>query len=86
MMPTTTNDEKLAKLRDMKELSRWYTNALSINEGLAGIFKPDLIGFHHNGYYASAYTPHALHSAALIQYLLRGTSFELSRNEFLISA
>ena len=36
-------------------------------------------GFHHNSYYASAYTPHAVHKAALIQYLLSGTAFELSK-------
>jgi len=77
MMPTSTAAEKQAKIRDMEALGRWYANALSPNEGLAGTLKPDYLGFHHNGYYASAYTPHAMHKAALIQYLLSGTAFAL---------
>ena len=76
MMPTSTTNEQLAKSRDMEALGRWYANALSPNEGLAGVLKPDFVGFHHNSYYASAYTPHAMHKAALIQYLLSGTEFE----------
>ena len=80
MMPTSTTQEKKEKLRDMEALGRWYANALSINEGLAGVLKPDFLGFHHNGYYASAYTPHALHIAALVEYLLSGTSFAFSKS------
>ena len=82
MMPTSTTAEKQAKIRDMEALGRWYANALSPNEGLAGTLKPDYLGFHHNGYYASAYTPHtphAVHKAALTQYLLSGTAFEFSK-------
>ena len=76
MMPTSTTDEQLAKIRDMEALGRWYAIALSPNEGFAGTLKPDFVGYHHNSYYASAYTPHAMHKAALIQYLLSGTEFE----------
>lgn len=64
----------------MKALGRWYANALSPNEGFAGTLKPDYVGYHHNSYYASAYTPHALHKAALIQYLLSGTAFTFGEN------
>ena len=74
-MPTSTIQEQQEKIRDMEALGRWYDNALSPNEGLAGTLKPDYVGYHHNSYYASAYTPHALHKAALIQYLLSGTEF-----------
>ena len=84
-MPTSTTEEKKEKIRDMEALNRWYANALSPNEGLAGTLKPDYLGFHHNSYYASAYTPQALHKAALIQYLLSGTSFALSENHLLIT-
>ena len=73
MMPTSTTQEKKEKIRDLEALNRWYANALSPNEGFAGTLKPDYVGFHHNSYYASAYTPHALHKAGLIQYLLSGT-------------
>lgn len=79
MMPTSTTDEKQAKIRDMEALGRWYANALFPNEGLGGVLKPDYVAFHHNGYYASAYTPHALYNSALIQYLLSGTAFEFSK-------
>ena len=80
MMPTSTTQEKREKIRDMEALGRWYANALSPNEGFAGTLKPDYVGYHHNSYYASAYTPHALHKAALIQYLLSGTEFALGEN------
>jgi len=80
MMPASTTQEKLEKIRDMKALGRWYVNAFSPNEGLADTLKPDYVGYHHNSYYASAYTPHALHKAALIQYLLSRTEFALGEN------
>ena len=66
----------------MEALGRWYANAFSPNEAIAGTLKPDYVGYHHNAYYASAYTPQALHNAAFIQYLLSGTSFALSKNHF----
>ena len=83
MMPNTTDAKKLDKIRDMEELVAWYANALSPNEGFAGVLKPDYLGFHHNSYYASAYTPHAIHCGALIAFLLSGTQFSLSKNELL---
>ena len=79
MMSASTTDQQQAKIRDMEELGRWYANALSPSEGFGGILKPDYVGFHHNGFYASAYVPSALHTAALIQYLLSGTAFEFSK-------
>ena len=79
MMPSSTTEEKQVKIRDMEALGRWYANALSPNEGFAGLLKPDYLSFHHNSFYASAYTPDALHNAALIQYLLSGTSFALGK-------
>ena len=77
VMPRDTDDEKKAKVRDMEALLRWMNNALSVNEGLGGVIKPDFTGFHHKGFYASAYVPQALHDAALVQYLLGGTEFSL---------
>ena len=65
----------------MEALLRWYANALSPNEGFAGVLKPDFLGFHHNSYYASAYTPHAVHKGALIQYLLSETTFALGEKK-----
>ena len=83
MMPTSIDAEKLAKIRDMEALGRWYDNALSPNEGLGGTLKPDYLGFHHNSYYASAYTPHAVHCGAFIQYLVSGTAFEFSKHSLI---
>ena len=81
MMPSSTTAEQQTKIRDMEALLRWYANALSPNEGVAGVLKPDFLGFHHNSYYASAYTPHAVHKGALIQYLLSGTTFALGEKK-----
>ncbi len=82
LMPSSTTVEQQHKIRDMKALGRWYANAISPNEGLAGTLKPDYLGFHHNSFYASAYTPHALHKAALIEYLLSGTPFAFSEYHY----
>ena len=62
----------------MDTLLRWINNAVSVNEGLGGVIKPDFAGFHHKGFYASANVPQALHDAAFVQYLLGGTEFALS--------
>ena len=78
VMPSDNDDEKKAKIRDMEALLRWWNNALSVNEGLGGVIKPDYTGFHHKGFYAAAYVPQAIHNAAFVQYLLEGTSFALS--------
>ena len=53
-------------------------NALIINKAFGGVLKPDYTGFHHMAFYASAYIPDGLHSAAQVQYFLEGTDFELS--------
>ncbi|XP_022785064.1 uncharacterized protein LOC111325500 isoform X1 [Stylophora pistillata] len=78
VMPTDTDDEIKAKIRDMDALNRWQNNALSINEGLGGLIKPDYLVYHHKSFYGSAYGPPALHNAALVQYLLGGTEYALS--------
>ena len=78
VMPSSNNAEIKARIRDMDALVRWMDNALSVNEGLAGVIKPDFTGFHHKAIYASAYAPQALHTAAFVQYLLGGTAFALS--------
>ena len=80
VMPSDNDDEIKAKIRDMQALARWMENSLTVNEGLGGVIKPDFTGFHHKAFYASAYIPQALHTAALVQYLLGGTAFALSRS------
>ena len=78
VMPTNTEDEMKARQRDMEALKRWMDNALTINKAFGGVIKPDYTGFHHMAFYASAYIPQALHTAAQVQYLLEGTEFALS--------
>lgn len=78
IMPTGTEDEIKARQRDMDALKKWMNNALTINKAFGGVIKPDYTGFHHMAFYGSAYIPQALHTAALVQYLLEGTDFELS--------
>lgn len=77
-MPINTTDEIKARQRDMEALKRWMDNALTINKAFGGVIKPDYTGFHHMAFYASAYVPQALHTAAQVQYLLEGTDFALS--------
>jgi hypothetical protein len=71
-------DDSPTKVREMQSLVRWMNDALAIAPGYAGTIKDDYLGFHHRGVYMSAYTPQALHMAALIAYLLHGTEFALS--------
>ena len=71
----TPRPKALAKVRDMESFRRWYNNIISINKGLAGVIKPDYTSFHHHTFYGSVYGPPALHNAALIHYLINGTSF-----------
>ena len=77
-MPTSSDDERKARQRDMDDVKRWMDNALNINKAFGGVVKPDYTGFHHMAFYGSAYIPHALHTAAQLQYLLEGTHFALS--------
>ena len=78
VMPACWNDERKARQRDMDAVKRWMDNALNINKAFGGVIKPDYTGFHHMAFYGSAYIPHALHTAAQLQYLLEGTDFALS--------
>ena len=77
-MPQNNEAEKKSKLRDMDNLKRWIDNALTVNEGLLGLIKPDYTGFHHSIVYEGAYIPDALHIASLVSYLLDGTQYELN--------
>ena len=75
VMPEDTPEMKQEKVRDMKHWKRWYSNILKVNKGLGGLIKPDYTTFHHHTFYGSAYSPVALHIAALVQYLIEGTRF-----------
>eukprot|EP00794_Sanderia_malayensis_P017419 gene17419-19163_t len=79
LMPEENDVQKATKIRDMLKLKQWIDNALSQNEGLFGLFKPDYLGFHHLFFYGGAYLPEALHSVSAMSYLLDGNpTFQLS--------
>ena len=77
IMPENNDLQKREKIRDMDALKRWIENALTISEGLSDLIKPDYTSYHHRLFYATAYCPSALHTAALISYLLDDTAYEL---------
>ena len=79
-MPQDNEIQKKEKTRDMDALRMWIENALSINEGLGGLIKPDYTCYHDGTFYGAASCPSALHTAALISYMLEGTAFQLSKN------
>ena len=78
-MPEKNDAQKRKKIRDMDAFKRWVGNALNVTEGLSGLVKPDYTVFHHKTFYASAYGPQALHTVALVSYLLEETVYELKR-------
>ena len=78
-MPEDDDIQKKEKTRDMDALKMWIVNALSINEGLGGLIKPDYTCYHDGTFYGAANCPSALHTAALISYMLEGTAYQLSR-------
>ena len=78
IMPEDDVPQKREKIRDMDALKRWIENALTISEGLSDFIKPDYTSYHHRLFYATAYCPSALHTAALISHLLDETVYELN--------
>ena len=77
VMPDGTEAQQKEKLRDMQAFKLALENSLRVNKGLGGLIKPDFTSFHHKTFYASAYSPPALHTAALLSYLLQDTAYEL---------
>ncbi len=67
------------KVQAIKNYLKWVNTALEVTHNFAGTIKPDYTGFHHRGIYAGAYTPQGYHMAALINYLLHDTQFEISK-------
>lgn len=67
------------KVQAINAYREWVESALELNPNFAGTIKPDYTGFHHRGIYVSAYAPHGYHMAAMINYLLHDTVFELNQ-------
>ncbi|MBN1675010.1 MAG: hypothetical protein JXR37_28465 [Kiritimatiellae bacterium] len=70
-------DDTPEKARDMRCLARWQNNACRVATGWADTIKPDFTGFHHGGFYASAYAPSGVKLGAAAAYLQRGTRYAL---------
>ncbi|WP_017258496.1 chondroitinase family polysaccharide lyase [Pedobacter arcticus] len=62
---------------EMLFLQKLFNKALQISNGWADFIKSDYLGYHHKGAYLSAYAPGALHTASLMTYLLKGSSYEV---------
>ncbi len=70
-----TMDNEQEKLRAMKGLKRWFSNALKPSPGTVGAIKIDGTGFHHGGFYP-AYSMGGYKGAAKCLKQIKGTSFE----------
>lgn len=68
-------DDSPEKVANMRCYIAWLNNALSIAPGWLDTIKPDFVGFHHRGIYASGYAPNAFHVASVLVYLLHDTPF-----------
>ena len=71
-------DDTPEKVADMHRYVAWLNNALSIAPGWLDTIKPDFLGFHHRGIYASGYAPNAFHVASVLVYLLHDTPFAVA--------
>ena len=71
-------DDTPEKVANMHRYVAWLNNALSIAPGWLDTIKPDFVGFHHRGIYASGYAPNAFHVASVLVYLLRDTPFAVA--------
>ena len=74
-------DDTPEKVANMRRYIAWLNNALSIAPGWLDTIKPDFVGFHHRGIYASAYAPNAFHVASVLVYLLHDTPFAVAEEK-----
>lgn len=65
------------KLANMEFLIDFTDNALLIGNGWADFIKPDFTTYHHRGAYANSYGGDALFSMAIMNYILKGSAYEL---------
>ncbi len=71
-------DDSPEKVANMRCYIAWLNNALDIAPGWLDTIKPDFVGFHHRGIYASGYAPNAFHVASILVYLLHNTPFAVA--------
>ena len=71
-------DDTPEKVANMRRYVAWLNNALSVAPGWLDTIKPDFVGFHHRGIYASGYAPNAFHVASVLVYLLHDTPFAVA--------
>ncbi|SHF82999.1 chondroitinase family polysaccharide lyase [Chryseobacterium sp. OV279] len=70
-------DTDTDKLANMEFLINFTDNALLIGNGWADFIKPDFTTYHHRGAYANSYGGDALFSMAIMNYILKGSAYEL---------
>lgn len=64
---------------ELAYFSKMLNKSLQIADGWADMIKPDFLGYHHQGAYLNAYAPHGYHAASIFVSLLKGTSYQVSR-------
>jgi chondroitin-sulfate-ABC endolyase/exolyase len=72
------DDNDPDKLENMEFLKNFTDNALLISNGWSDFIKPDFTTFHHRGVYANSYGAEALLSMSILNYVLKGSAYELS--------
>jgi len=72
------DDTAPQKLEKMNFLYRFMNNSLSIASGWADMIKPDFTAFHHLGAYPNSYGANGLSVAAVLNYILKNTAYELN--------
>ncbi|SHF71094.1 chondroitinase family polysaccharide lyase [Chryseobacterium vrystaatense] len=73
------DDSDADKLANMKFLVDFTDNALLIGNGWADFIKPDFTTYHHRGAYANSYGGDALFSMSIMNYILKGSAYELKQ-------
>jgi chondroitin-sulfate-ABC endolyase/exolyase len=73
-----TMDDSPQKVQYMRGWLAWFNNALEISPRFTGVFKPDGVGFHHQGIYANAYATETYEFTALCIWLVHGTGFAVA--------
>jgi len=75
------DDEHSDKERYFRHWRAMLAKALEVSPGFADTFKPDGTGYHHKGVYVGAYSPSTFLDAAIMKWLLEGTSLAYSETE-----
>lgn len=72
------DDSDPDKVGNMNHFIQFTNNALQISNGWSDFLKPDYTTYHHRGVYSGAYGGAALMSVSILNYILKGSAYQLS--------